>query len=285
VRGSHDDGATAPVTVDAHVHLLPLGLGRAIRAFFAVHGLGPETWRYPLDHDEAVARLAAEGVTQAWSLPYARRPGTAVGLNESSAGIAVGLSSGPVEIIPGATVHPGDDDPAGIVRAGVEDFGLRVLKLHCSVGDYRPDDPRLDAVWAYVSAIRLPVVVHAGHAFSGHTSAEEIIPLATVAERWPEARLIVAHCGHHAVDATLDLVAAHTNVHADLTPVVHDPVALPAARVEGLADRLLFGSDCPNTAVTVTEALDALDRLHPSPAALTAIRGGNARRLQAEIRT
>jgi uncharacterized protein len=271
--------------VDAHVHLLPERLGKAIRGVFADHGLGLGTWRYPLDHDEAIRLLAAEGVTQAWTLPYARRPGTAAGLNQSSAAVAAAHSSGPVEIVGGATVHPGDDDPAAVVRAGVEDLGLRVLKLHCSVGDYRPDDPRLDPVWAYVSEIRLPVVVHAGHAVSGHTNPDEIVPVRTVAERWPEARVVVAHCGHHAVDATLDLIATHAQVHADLTPVVRDPVALPADRVAALAHRLLFGSDCPNTAVTVTENLDALDRLDPGPSALAAILGGNARRLQADIRT
>jgi predicted TIM-barrel fold metal-dependent hydrolase len=278
-------GDNAKVIVDAHVHLLPPRLGEAIRAFFAQNGLGADTWRYPLDHGEVTRRLAAEGVTQAWSLPYARRPGTAAALNEASAAIAAALAAGPVEIVAGATVHPADDDPAGIVRAGVEGDGLRVLKLHCAVGDYRPDDPRLDPVWAYVSEIRLPVVVHAGHAVSGHTAAAEIAPLAVVAARWPDARVIVAHCGYGAVDATLDLVAAHPHVHADLTPVVHDPVALPGDRVAALAGRLLFGSDCPNTAVTVTQSLAALDQLGLGAEALTAIHQGNARRLQAGIRT
>jgi predicted TIM-barrel fold metal-dependent hydrolase len=285
VVGGGRGGKNTGVIVDAHVHLLPPRLGEAIRAFFAQHGLGAETWRYPLDHDEAARRLAAEGVTRAWSLPYARRPGTAAALNESSAAIAATQGAGPVVIVGGATVHPGDDDPAGIVRAGVEDHGLRVLKLHCAVGDYRPDDPRLDPVWAYASEIRLPVVVHAGHAVSGHTAAAEIVPLAVVAARWPEARLIVAHCGYEAVEATLDLVAAHAQVHADLTPVVHDPVALPAERIAAAAGKLLFGSDCPNTAVTVTEGLAALDALALSDAAQGAIRHGNADRLQADIRT
>jgi predicted TIM-barrel fold metal-dependent hydrolase len=272
------------VITDAHVHLLPDRLAEAIRVFFALHGLGPETWAYPLDHDVVTRRLAAEGVTQAWSLPYARRPGTAAALNEASTAIAARQSSGPVQIVAGATVHPGDDDPAAIVRAGVEDGGLRVLKLHCAVGDYQPDDPRLDPVWAYVSEVRLPVVVHAGHAVTGHTTAAEVAPLAVVAGRWPDAPVIVAHCGYEAVDATLDLVAAHPHVHADLTPVVRDPVALPPGRVAALAGRLLFGSDCPNTAVTVTAALAALDRLDLDTAALAAIRHGNAARLQAAIR-
>ena len=41
----------------------------------------------------------------------------------------------------------------------------------------------------------------------------------------------------------------------------------------------------PNTAVSITEGLDALDRLGAGADAQEAIRAGNARRLQAEIRT
>ncbi len=272
------------MTVDAHVHLLPQRLGQAIRAFFADNGVGLDTWRYPLDHAETTRLLAAEGITQAWSLPYARRPGTAAALNQASAETAAALAEGPVDVIGGATVHPGDADPAGIVRAGVEDLGLRVLKLHCSVGEFAPDDPRLEAVWAYVSDVGLPVVIHAGHAVSGHTAAGEVDAVRVVAERWPQAPLIVAHFGHDALDATLDLMASHDNVHADLTPVVHDPIPIPADRLAAVADRVLFGSDCPNTAVTVTDLLAHLDGLGLEPAALAGIRGGNAERLHAGVR-
>jgi predicted TIM-barrel fold metal-dependent hydrolase len=277
-------GRLGVVTVDAHVHLLPPRLGEAIRRFFAEHGLGEETWRYPLDHGEIVGRLAAEGVSTVWSLPYARRPGTAPGLNEASAGTAAAHAGGPVRVVGGATVHPGDADPAGIVRAAVEQHGLRVLKLHCSVGDYRPDDPGLDPVWAYVSEVRLPVVVHVGHAVSGHSDATEVAAIGVVARRFPEARVVIAHCGHRAVAAALDLTAAHPNVYADLTPVVLDPVELPAGRVDELADKLLFGSDCPNTGITVTEGLAVLGRTGAAPASLLAITGGNAERLHDEVR-
>ena len=65
----------------------------------------------------------------------------------------------------------------------MEDLGLRVLKLHCSVGDFAADDRRLDPVWEYVSAVALPVVLHAGHAPDGHTEAAELAPVAP----WPAA--------------------------------------------------------------------------------------------------
>ena len=274
----------APPWVDTHVHLLPVRLNGAIRAFFADHGVAPGTFAYPVEPAVVCEQLAAEGVTMAWTLPYVRRPGAADALNAAIAGIVDAQRSGPLPLVAGATVHPADHDPVGVVRRAVEDLGARVLKLHCSVGDHRPDDRRLDAVWDYASEIALPVVVHAGHAASGHTEADELAPIGVVGRRHPEARVIIAHCGHRAVSAALDLLDAHPALHADLTPVVRDPVTLPAARARELADRLLFGSDAPNTAVTARAGRAAVEELG-LPAPLTAqVLGGNAARLLDEVR-
>jgi predicted TIM-barrel fold metal-dependent hydrolase len=273
-----------PGVVDSHVHLLPPALGRAIRAFFDAHHYDTSTFAYPLDHDETCRRLAADGIGTVWSLPYARRAGTADGLNEAMAATVVDQTGGPVEVIGGATVHPGDDDPAGVVRTAVEDLGLRVLKLHCSVGDFTADDPRLDPVWAYVSDIALPVVIHAGHPSTGHTLGADVTPLGTVAGRWPEVRLIVAHCGHPAGAAVLDLLAAHPQLHADLTPVVHELVDVDPIRLGQLSARVLFGSDAPNTGITAAAALAHLGRLGLDDEAVERITGGTARRLQQAIR-
>jgi predicted TIM-barrel fold metal-dependent hydrolase len=268
------------VTVDAHTHLLPQRLAVRVRAFFDAHMAGPLA--YPVDHDAVLAALAADGIDELWTLPYAHKPGMAAALNQAMAGIAA--AGGPVKVLAGATVHPGDDDPAGLVRAAVLEHGLRALKLHCSVGDYRADDPGLDPVWAYAAEVALPVVVHVGHAVSGHTEAAELEPVVTVATRHPGAVLIIAHCAAPSVDAALDLVEAHPNVYADLVPVVTRTVPLPPARAEALAGKLLFGSDAPSTAVPAGEALAALRDLGLSGEALTEITGGTARRLQDAVR-
>ena len=210
--------------VDAHVHLLPVRLQAAIRGFFDRYGIDSGHFAYPADHGDVCDRLAAEGVTEVWSLPYARLPGSAADLNKSMAGLVAARRGGPVRVTGGCTVHPGDDQPLTIVRSAVEDMGLRVLKLHCSVGDFTPDDPRLGPVWEYSAEVALPVVLHAGHAADGHTDDAELQPVAEVARRHPGARVIIAHCGHTASQAALRLVAAQEHVYADLTPVIHHPV-------------------------------------------------------------
>lgn len=270
--------------VDAHVHLLPPRLQTAIRGFFDARGFPSDGYAYPADPAAACDQLAAEGITAAWSLPYARRPGSAAGLNEAMARFVTAQRDGPVRVIGGCTVHPADDRPADVVRCAVEDLGLRVLKLHCSVGDFAADDRRLDSVWEYVSAVALPVVLHAGHAADGHTERAELEPVAVVARRHPAARIIIAHCGHAAADVALRLVAEHPGVHADLTPVIYERVRVPAGQLAALAGKVLFGSDAPNTALAVSQLLDGLTADGLPGSAREAIFGGTARRLQTEIR-
>jgi hypothetical protein len=270
--------------VDAHVHLLPARLQAAIRGFFDSYGIDSGRFSYPADHGEVCARLAAEGVSEVWSLPYARRPGSAEDLNKAMASLAAARRGGPVAVIGGCTVHPGDDQPLTVLRSAVEDMGLRVLKLHCSVGDFSPDDPRLDPVWAYAAEVALPVVLHAGHAADGQTGGAELEPVAAVARRHPGARVIIAHCGYPASEAALRLVAGHENVYADLTPVLHQPVRPAAAQLTALAGKVLFGSDAPNTGLTVTQLLDGLAGLDLPAQAWAALTGGAARRLISEVR-
>jgi predicted TIM-barrel fold metal-dependent hydrolase len=277
--------------VDAHVHLLPPRLQAAIRGFFDSHGVDSGRFAYPADHGEVCERLAAEGVSEVWSLPYARRPGSAADLNQAMASLAAARRGGPVRVVGGCTVHPGDDQPLTVLRNAVEDMGLRVLKLHCSVGDFSPDDPRLDPVWGYAAEVALPVVLHAGHAADGQTDGAELEPVAAAVAGGgggppppPGARVIIAHCGYPASEAALRLVAGHENVYADLTPVIYQPVQPAAAQLTALAGKVLFGSDAPNTGLTVTQLLDGLPGAELPPAAWAALTGGTARRLVGEVR-
>jgi uncharacterized protein len=267
--------------VDSHVHLLPGRLAEKVRAFFQQGG--PIDFAYPLDPVEVGDRIAAEGIAAVWTLPYAHKPGVAAWLNEEAVATAARVSA--VRVVAGATVHPGDVDPVAILRAAVEDGGARVLKLHCSVGDFDATDERLTPVWDYVESVALPVVVHAGHSVAGTTDAHELDPIAEVARRHADAPIIVAHCGHHAVDAAVDLVRRTPNVHADLTPVMDAPVAISPVIASELHAKLLFGTDCPNTPLTTTTCLAHVDSLGLDPAARGAVLGGNARRLVAAVRS
>lgn len=276
---AHHEAALLSI-VDSHTHLLPGRLAEKVRAFFNANMDGDLA--YPIDHEAILEMLARAGIGMVWSLPYAHKPGVAAGMNASSADIVARLAGNPVKVVGAGTVHPGDADPAAIVREAREKYDLKVLKLHCSVGDFEADDPRLDGAWQYLGERRIPVVIHLGHAVSGHTVAAELGPVERIAQKFPQARLIIAHCGHRAGPQALDLVEKYPGIYADLTPVVTEAVQLPAARVNQLAEKLLFGSDAPNTALCAEQNLAHIRKFGLGEKAQAAVLGGNARRLLSE---
>ena len=262
-----------PRIVDAHTHLFPERLAAAIRGFF-VQFISGDAMQYPTGWREARAALEASGVARCWTLPYVRQPNGARGLNRW---MAETFAEDPF-VEPGATVHPGDDVRA-ITDEALDSLGLRLFKLHCSVGDYALTDERLEPLWRRLSEGGTPVVVHLGHSVAGNTEATELADLEVVARRWPQARIILAHCAAPAVAEALALLRRCPNLYADLTPVVFHLTPVQGGDLDGLEDRILFGSDIPNVVVKVEEAVAAVRALGLAPEREALVLGGNADRL------
>lgn len=266
--------------VDSHVHLLPGRIGQKVRAIFeSGQAAGRFTLAYPSDHGEVVARLRTEGVEAVWSLPYAHKAGVADGLNEASALTARQFTGEVFTVVGGATVHPADNDPAGVVHRAVTELGLRVLKLHCSVGGFTVDDAGLAPALLAAEEHAMPTVVHLGHNSNGLTESHEMESISRVCGRHPHLPVVLAHFGHHSAHAAMHLFDIHLNFHADLTPVVTAAPDITREMLHPWTDRILFGSDTPNTAVSVTEHLAWLRTFGLDDAAFSAVTGGNARRL------
>lgn len=265
--------------VDSHVHLLPGRLGDKVRAFFDAGISSRMPLAYPHDHDSVVQMLAEEGVDEIWTLPYAHKPEISSGLNTASAATVEQFADSPLRIVGGATVHPGDDNAAEIVREAIDKLGLRVLKLHCSVGSFSLDDARLKPVFALAHERRLPIVVHLGHNVNGRTEADELPTIAHISDAFPDIPLILAHCGHHSAPEATALMLQHPSLYADLTPVVFEHPNIDRESLISLAPRLLFGSDAPNTGISVTNCLTWLEQMDLPQEKRTAILGENARRL------
>lgn len=271
--------------VDSHVHLLPGRLGQKVRAFFDAGVSSTFTLAYPNDHPVVIDTLAREGVDAIWTLPYAHKAGVAEGLNAASAETVAQFAQSPVRVIGGLTIHPADENPVAIVRQAVDVLGLRVLKLHCSVGNFAVDDVRLEPVFTFASERHLPAVVHLGHNVNGRTDAEELPAIGEVADKFPGMPLILAHCGHHAAPEAIALMDLHPSLHADLTPVVTEHPTITAEHIARHPDRILFGSDCPNTTLSVTACIAWLTNMNVPQDVLQKVLGGNALRLTAAVIT
>lgn len=244
------------VVIDTHSHLLPDRLAAKIRAFFDEHLAGDLA--YPAVNAAVIESHASRGVTEMWNLPYAHVGDMSDQLNADIAKLSAAISTDQVKVHPGCTAHPEDGDPAAIVRKAVTEYGAVVCKLHCSVGRYDVDDPRLDPLYDALADLGVPVVIHLGHGVSGMTATEEIAPLVRAAQRHSETTLIAAHCGHSAADAVVEAMLVHPNIWADTAPVVQQPIPLEGALLAGVADRILFGSDAPNVGVHLDDQLSHL---------------------------
>jgi predicted TIM-barrel fold metal-dependent hydrolase len=263
------------VLIDAHCHIMPDRLAAAIRRFFDDHmGWGTLAYRDVTLAAVAAAQRAA-GTDGFWALPYAHKAGVAAPLNEWMAAHVRPLAGA----VAGATFHPRDADLPALVDRAFGPLGLGAAKLHCSVGRFAADDPRLAPLWRAAEERAVPVVVHAGHDVSGRTQTHELLPIRRVAERHPTLRLVIAHAALPEIAAALDLLDEFPALYADLTSAGQWRYPMPVARLERLHARLLFGSDCPNTTITISAAAAYLRDLGLSRPALAAVLGGNAWRL------
>lgn len=165
------------ITVDSHVHILPLKLAQRIRGFFEATGIFTSTpiptccnpdpsviqkkhLMYPVNPkdlvkvilDEAKSTSTTSNISagKLWVLPYPSRGGLSHQLNSEILELCKNLSSPNITLVPGMTVHPEDGSSIGSGDLKPEDVcsqavvaGGRVCKLHCSVGNYSVLDEKM----------------------------------------------------------------------------------------------------------------------------------------------
>ena len=253
-----------PGLVDAHVHFMPGNVMAKVWAYFDAAGpLTGAPWpiAYRTDEDDRLARLRALGVRAFPSLVYAHKPGMSAWLNAWAADFARRHQ----DVLHTFTFFP-EPGARGYVEEQLR-AGARVGKVHVQVGGYDPRDPLLDEVWGLLADAGTPVVVHCGSgpapgAFTGPG------PFSEVLRRHPRLTAVVAHMGMPEYEDFLALAEAYPNVHLDTTMAFTDfaervapfPAAL-RARLGQLEDKVLLGSDFPNTPYPYAHQVEALQRL------------------------
>jgi uncharacterized protein len=257
--------------VDAHVHGFPDRLALAVR--HRLNGAGRLQTGALLP--DVAQQVRVEGFDAAWLLPYAHKAGIAASVNEWSADAGRRFPW----LVAGATFHPDDDDLVALVQRALVTLRLRVVKLHCSVGDFPPTDPRLEPLWTTAAQLGTPVVIHAGQRSPGETAAAELDALAAVLRDHPDLRLVLAHTGYPNTVRALQLMDAFPNLYADLTPVWDAPVPLGHAELSAFSGRVLFGSDAPNNPTAARDQAARFATLGLDATTHALLMGGTAVRL------
>jgi uncharacterized protein len=275
--------------IDFHVHFMPPRLLAAVQAYFDSAGpLIGRPWpiAYRQGEDARVAILRSFGVRAFTAMLYPHKPGMARSLNDWAAGFAARVP----ECIHTATLFAEPSAAADVARAIGQ--GARAFKCHLQVGDFDPNDPRLDAAWGLLAEAGVPVVTHCGSGpvpgrFTGPG------PVAALLARHPRLRLVIAHLGMPEYAEFLDLAERYPGVLLDttmaFTPFTEEggsgfpPAQLP--RLAALGDRVLLGTDFPNIPYPYPEALESLERTGLGPGWLRAVCHDNAARLLGDYLT
>jgi len=254
--------------VDVHVHLAPERLALAVRAALAsMYGwdLG-----WPTDPEAVIADLVAWGADVVVAQPYAHKSGMAASLNA----FGVELSRRHRGVLSMATVHPDDDDPVGLLEDALGE-GAVGLKVHCPVQRTLPDDPRMEAVYAACERWGTPILMHAGHSPDASTPYSGAASFAVLMRRHPSLRVCVAHLGTPEVHAFVAIAARHESVFFD-TALGARVAGVKLEELAPVHDRLLWGSDYPNTTAAPGPSLEAVRSLGVEGALLEDVLWRNA---------
>jgi predicted TIM-barrel fold metal-dependent hydrolase len=154
------------------------------------------------------------------------------------------------------------------LQFGHQELKLRGIKLMPMYAGFRPDEPRLDALWGYAQRHHLPVLLHAGTTFVAQAPLEFTLPrhLDPVATRFPDLPIIMAHLGHPYEGECIVTARKHPNLFADISALHYRPWqfynSLMLVQEYGVWDKVLFGTDYPFTTVDATVAgLRGLNRM------------------------
>lgn len=276
--------------VDLHTHFLPERVMRKVWQYFdeAETHYGVD-WPIHYRYDEATRLkvLRGIGVRTFAPLVYPHKAGMAEWLTRW----AIDFGGATPGAVPTATMYPEAEVTEYLteaVRAGV-----RCVKAHVQVGGFDPRDPLLDDAWALLADAGVSVVIHCGHGpVAGAYTGLEVF--AQVLERHPNLVAVLAHAGMPQYTAALELVERFDRVHLDTTMVgvefAENMAPLPSdwpARLAGVADRVVLGTDFPNIPYPYARQLAAIagwaqaDRrlgdpflravLHDNPARLLAV--------------
>jgi predicted TIM-barrel fold metal-dependent hydrolase len=198
----------------------------------------------------------------------------------------------PSRLVGLAGVVPYLAEAPDMLEAYVHSFGFRGLKIHPSVQQFFPSDPRIFSVIEKAIELDLPVLIHTGVVPIPGTRSRYDDPLEMddLALVYPEAKLVMAH--GDPFGAAPAIAGKHPNVYMDTTTTF----ARFARLIPGLGEdtlkfmglvsgesgssKVIFGSDAnPLKTQRLEENLTPIRALDIPDEERALILGGNAARL------
>lgn len=161
------------------------------------------------------------------------------------------VAQAPQKLLGFAGCDPTQPEHFAELSYAIEYLHLRGVKMGPIYAGFDPRDPLCDPVYRYCQDKGLPVLFHTGTTFNHNAPLEFGRPwlFDEVAIRYPDLRIILAHCGHPFSEECLVVIRKHPHVYADISALYYRPWqfynTLIAAQEYKVTHKLLFGSDYP----------------------------------------
>lgn len=278
------EGSRVPVSfpevVDAHVHVFPDYIFKAVWKWFDEYG-----WpvRYRISSEEIVRFLLEKGVVHVVALQYAHKKAISVDLNHFMVELCKKF---PGKITGMATIFPGEEGVKEILQKAFDE-GLSGVKLHSHVQCFDMNSREMDIIYDICSSSHKPMVMHVGREpkSPGYACDPYQIckaeKLEIVIKNFPELKVCVPHLGADEFFAYKCLIEKYDNLWLDTAMAVTDylPGKNPVSLHDMRSDRILYGSDFPNIPYAWDREVKELGACFQEGKKLKQILGQNAKEL------
>jgi uncharacterized protein len=224
---------------------------------------------YRMEPDELLAAVEAAGA-RAVFFPM-HEPDGYTAANDEALAAAARFGD---RMVPFCRVNPHDGALAEAVRC--LDAGARGIKLHPRAEQFAMHEPAVEQLVALADERRVPVLIHAGRGIPA--LGEDTVALA---ERYPDARLILAHAAVSDIAWLWRLMPEHPNLFVDTS--WWNPADFMLLFCQVPPAQILWASDCPygQPVFSAANHLRYAIAAGLSREALAAIAGGQLERLLA----
>jgi hypothetical protein len=211
----------------------------------------PRGWtvKYKLSTEDLVKFLESRNIEAFTTLNYAHKKGVANFINAWVVEFAKRYKNA----IPFACVWPEDEDRVEYIRSLFDVYDFRGIKIQPLVQKFYPDDERMYKIYDLILDKGKWISFHIGTApqrnrYVGYKNFKKFL------DKYPDAKVIVAHMGAFEYEKFLNLLDAHENLYLDTT-MIYIPNNIFNEREKNrpnredlltYQDRILYGSDFPN---------------------------------------
>ena len=279
------------VVTDAHIHVQPFHMmpPPVAATFWKGKANRAELEGYAADPRALLARMDADGIARVGLINYVS-PDLMGFTADANPWMIRYASADPSRLIAFGSVNPRFTTDVAGEAARVIDAGAKALKVHpphqlFRANAYQDTLPGLADLYRVAEQAGIPVTIHTGTSvFPGARSRfGDPMDVDDVAIDFPKLTILLAHGGRPLwMEAAFFLVRRHPNVHLELSGIPPAKLLDYFPRLEGIADKTIWGTDWPSPGVTSMRVnVDAFQALPLSDGAKRRILSENAARIWA----